>query len=102
MTERESPGIEALRRSMEEAADRGDFESAAELRDRISLLRNAPPGAQPDHFDPTGLDRQKAGAMGQGTSRQRVAPPPGWKPPKKPDAMTTGRSRPRRNGKAVE
>lgn len=102
MTERGSPDIEALRRSMEEAADRGDFESAAKLRDRISLLRNARHGDPPDDFDSTGLVRQKAGAMGLGTSRQRVTPPPGWTPPKKPDPMTAGRSRSRRKGKAVE
>lgn len=85
--------LEALRLSMEEAADRGDFETAAALRDRISLLRGIPAETQPDDFDTTGLDRQKPGAMGLGTSRQRTSPPPGWSPPRKPDLMTQGRSR---------
>ncbi|MBJ7442316.1 MAG: UvrB/UvrC motif-containing protein [Sphingopyxis sp.] len=86
-------GIKALRLAMEAAAERGDFETAADLRDRISLLRNAPAGTQAADFDPAGLVRQTPGAMGLGTNRQRVSTPPGWSPPKKPDPMTTGRSR---------
>lgn len=84
---------EALRLAMEEAADRGDFEIAAVLRDRISLLRSAPAGTEVVDFDPTGLVRQTPGAMGLGTNRQRTSAPPGWTPPKKPDPMTKGRSR---------
>jgi hypothetical protein len=33
--------------------------------------------------------------MGLGTSRQRPVPPPGWKPPPKPDLMTSGSKAPR-------
>jgi hypothetical protein len=93
MTETE---IAKLQRSMEAAARQGDFERAAQLRDRISLLRGIPDDAKPVEFDPSGLVRQKPGAMGLGTSRQHVTPPPGWKPPKKPDPMTTGGKRSRR------
>ena len=88
--------IEELRRRMEEAAATMDFEEAGKLRDQISLLRGQDGDADPDAIDPTGLERQQPGRMGLGTSQQRVTPPPGWKPPKKPDPMTKGRSRGRR------
>lgn len=94
MTERDGTEIEDLRRSMQAAASRGDFEQAALLRDRISLLRGIPKDVQSGDFDPSGLTRQKPGAMGLGTSRQQVTPPPGWKAPKKPDPMTSGGRRP--------
>jgi hypothetical protein len=84
--------IEELRRRMEEAAAAMDFEEAGKLRDQISLLRGQD-GEGVDEIDPTGLERQQPGRMGLGTSQQRVTPPPGWKPPKKPDPMTRGRSR---------
>jgi hypothetical protein len=93
MTEPDSIDIEALRLAMEAAADRGDFETAAKLRDRISLLRNAPAGKWTVDFDPAGLVRQEPGAMGLGTNRQRISTPQGWTPPKKPDPMTRGQSR---------
>lgn len=80
---------------MEEAAAAMDFEEAGKLRDQISLLRGQD-GDAADEIDPTGLERQQPGRMGLGTSQQRVTPPPGWKPPKKPDPMTKGRSRGRR------
>jgi hypothetical protein len=86
--------IEQLRRRMEAAAAAMDFEEASRLRDRISLLRGAEPGAAAE-IDTAGLERQQPGRMGLGTSQQRMTPPPGWKPPKKPDPMTRGRSKPR-------
>lgn len=76
-----------LQARMEAAAAALDFEEARRLRDRISLLRG---GA-----DTAGLTRQQPGAMGLGSSQQRVSPPPGWTPPRKPDPMTQGRSRKR-------
>ena len=86
--------IETLRLRMEAAAAAMDFEEASRLRDRISLLRGAEPGADGEaEIDTDGLDRQQPGRMGLGTSQQRMTPPPGWKPPKKPDPMTRGRSR---------
>ena len=88
--------IEELHRRMEEAAAAMDFEEAGKLRDQISLLRGQDGAPAAEEFDPTGLERQQPGRMGLGTSQQRMTPPPGWKPPKKPDPMTRGRSRGRR------
>ena len=85
--------IERLRRKMEAAAIAMDFEEAKRCRDKIAAIRG---GASPDDAeaaDFAGLERQKPGAMGLGTSQQRITPPPGWKPPAKPDPMTAGRSR---------
>jgi hypothetical protein len=86
--------IEELRRRMEAAAAAMDFEEAGRLRDRISLLRGVD-GDSPADIDTSGLERQQPGRMGLGTSQQRVTPPQGWKPPKKPDPMTRRRSRPK-------
>ena len=83
--------IEELHARMEAAVADLDFEAAGRLRDRISLLRGGGAG----DFDTAGLERQQPGRMGIGTSQQRVSPPTGWTPPKKPDPMTSGRSRPR-------
>jgi len=80
--------IEALRLEMEAAAAARDFETASRLRDRISLLRGG--GAD---VDPAGLERQRPGAMGLGTSQSRVVPPEGWVKPVKPDPMTKNRGR---------
>ena len=80
--------IEDLRRRMEEAAAALDFETAKRLRDQISVLR-----AGGEIADTEGLTRQQPGAMGLGTSQQRVVPPEGWVKPKKPDPMTKGRKR---------
>ncbi len=81
--------IERLREQMEAAAAAMDFETASRLRDRINLLRGGAPADKALVADTAGLSRQKPGAMGLGTSRQRVEPPAGWKPPKKPDRMVT-------------
>ena len=80
--------IETLRRQMEAAAAAMDFETASKLRDQISVLRGGGEVA-----DMAGLTRQQPGAMGLGTSQQRMTPPPGWVKPKKPDPMTKGRKR---------
>ena len=82
--------IEDLREQMETAAAALDFEEARRLRDRITLMRG---GATFDEAtsaaaDLSGLTRQQPGAMGLGTSQQRVQPPAGWTPPTKPDLMT--------------
>ena len=69
-----------LRRRMAEAIDKEDFETAAALRDEIKAR------------EPASLfQRQTPGAMGLGTDQGVYSPPPGWKPPKKPDPMTRGR-----------
>lgn len=82
--------ITALEEEMAKAVAECDFAAAAGLRDRIHALRN---GGTPIDAGLAGLDRQQPGAMGLGTSRQRIDPPPGWRPPKKPDSMTRGTSR---------
>jgi hypothetical protein len=86
--------IAALRTQMEAAAAAMDFEEARRLRDRINLLRGGATRAEADAADTAGLERQRPGSMGLGTSQSRVAPPPGWTPPPKPD-LRTGGSRPR-------
>lgn len=80
--------IDSLRARMEAAAAALDFEEARRLRDAMERLAAAQPGSK--------LRRQEPGAMGLGTSDQVFKPPPGWKPPKKPDPMTSGRSGPKR------
>ncbi|WP_294200162.1 UvrB/UvrC motif-containing protein [uncultured Sphingomonas sp.] len=85
-----APSIEDLRRQMEAAAERLDFEEAKRLRDRVNLLRG---GAADTEVDTSGLIRQQPGAMGLGTSQSRPERPEGWVPPKKPDPMTKGRGR---------
>jgi hypothetical protein len=88
--------IETLRERMEAAAEALDFEEAKRLRDRISLMRGGATAAEAERADLSGLSRQRPGAMGLGTSQQRLEPPPGWKPPPKPDPMTRGRGSRRR------
>ena len=83
--------IAALQARMDAAAAALDFEEARRLRDRINLLRGGAAPAAAAAADASGLTRQRPGAMGLGTSRQQVSPPPGWTPPPKPDPMTRGR-----------
>lgn len=85
--------IEDLQREMEAAVEALDFERASQCRDRISLLRGGATVQDAERADPSGLVRQQPGAMGLGTSQQRMTPPPGWRPPPKPDPMTAGRGR---------
>lgn len=85
--------IENLQRAMDAAAQALDFEEAQRLRDRISLIRGGASAKAAAEVDTSGLMRQRPGAMGLGTSRQRPTPPPGWRPPLKPDPMTSGRKR---------
>lgn len=89
--------IADLTRQMDAAAAALDFETAQRLRDQISLLRSGPSAGEGDTaIDPTGLTRQQPGAMGLGTSQQRMTPPAGWVKPKKPDPMTTNTARRKR------
>lgn len=85
--------LERLRLEMEAAAAAQDYELARTLRDRISLIRGGASAEEAAAADTSGIDRQRPGAMGLGTSQQRVIPPKGWKPPAKPDSMTTGRGK---------
>jgi hypothetical protein len=81
---------DTLRGLMAQAVADEDFEAAARLRDRIAAL--GPP-------DPDSLfQRQTPGRMGLGTDQQVYRPPAGWKPPKRPDPMTSS-TKPRRKGR---
>jgi hypothetical protein len=85
--------LDALRLRMEEAAAAMDFEEARRLRDLINLIRGGASADALEAVDTSGLTRQQPGRMGLGTSQQRVTPPAGWIPPRRPDPMTRGRSR---------
>ena len=85
--------IEQLRLEMEAAAQALDFDLAARLRDRISILRGQASADDAGPVDADGLTRQQPGKMGLGTSQQRYPRPADWTPPPKPDPMTAGRGR---------
>ncbi len=87
--------LDQLRARMEAAAAAMDFEEAGRLRDQLSLLRGQP-GSEADPIDSSRLTRQRPGAMGLGTSDQRLKPPPGWTPPARPSPMTSGHKTPKR------
>lgn len=80
-----------LQQRMEAAVRALDFEEAKRCRDKISLIRSGATAAEAEEMDFSGLKRQQPGAMGLGTSQQRMTPPPGWKPPPKPDLLTSSR-----------
>ena len=83
----------ALETRMAAAAAALDYEEARRLRDLIVLVRGGASLDDAEAVDTVGLIRQQPGAMGLGTSQQKLTPPPGWTPPPKPDPMTRGRSR---------
>jgi hypothetical protein len=91
--------LEALRLRMEAAAAAEDFEEAARLRDQYSLLRGQPGAEIPVEMDTSRLTRQQPGSMGLGTSDQSVTPPPGWKPPPRPDSLTRSSRTAKRRGR---
>lgn len=84
--------IARLAAEMAAAAQAQDFERAAALRNEIAVRRQAA-GSDTADADFAGLKRQQPGAMGIGSERPRRDAPKGWTRPKKPDPMTTGRSR---------
>ncbi len=88
-----SEDIHDLQSRMDAAAAALDFEEARRLRDRIALIRSGATDEEAARADTGGLTRQQPGAMGLGTSRQRIEPPAGWVAPPRPDPMTRGRSR---------
>lgn len=88
--------LETLTRKMEAAAASLDFEAAQRYRDRISLIRGGATPAEAERVDTARLDRQRPGAMGLGTGRERLTPPEGWQPPAKPDPLTAGKARGRK------
>jgi hypothetical protein len=81
-----------LEKQMQKAAEAMDFETAARLRNEIAILRGqSVPG------DATPLVRQPPpGEMGLGTHIPVVERPKNWKPPKKPDPMTSNVSKRKR------
>jgi len=85
--------IEILQKRMDEAVAALDFEEASRCRDMINAMRGGATSTEAEEASFEGLQRQRSGAMGLGTSQQRVSPPVGWRPPPKPDPMTVGRSR---------
>lgn len=87
--------IQTLTARMEAAAAALDFEEARRLRDQIVLMRGGASADEAAGSDTSGLTRQQPGAMGLGTSQQAMTPPPGWRPPPKPDPMTRGTKRKR-------
>jgi hypothetical protein len=72
--------IDDLERRMREAAEAGDFETAALLRDAIARLRSGE----------SNLREQEPGRMGLGSSQEKYVPDPARPLPKKPDPMTSG------------
>jgi len=73
--------IDDLERRMREAAEAGDFETAALLRDAIGRLRSGE----------SNLREQQPGRMGLGSSQERYVGADGTRVlPKKPDPMTRG------------
>jgi hypothetical protein len=82
--------IETLQKRMEDAALALNFEEATRYRNMINAMRMGATAAEAEQADFTGLERQQPGAMGLGTSQQRVTPPAGWRRPPKPDLMTSG------------
>ena len=69
-----------LERRMTEAAEAGDFETAALLRDAIARLKSGE----------SNLREQVPGRMGLGSSQERYATDATRPLPKKPDPMTKG------------
>lgn len=72
--------IETLERRMAEAAEAGDFETAATLRDAIARIRSGD----------SGLTEQVPGRMGLGSSQERYVADPLKPLPKKPGPLTAG------------
>jgi hypothetical protein len=87
-----SETLHDLQLKMDAAARALDFEEAKRCRDKISLIRGGATASEAEQADLLGIERQQPGAMGLGTSQQRVTPPKGWQPPPKPDPMTSGQT----------
>jgi hypothetical protein len=71
--------IAQLKARMAAAAEAGDFETAAALRDAIARIESGE----------SALQAQTPGNMGLGSSQERYAGAPDRPLPKKPDLMTT-------------
>jgi len=80
-----SDDIETLQKRMAAAVAAQDYEAAARVRDQIAALKGQGAGKQGESL----FRRQVPGRMGLGTDQQVMAPPRGWKAPKKPDLLTS-------------
>lgn len=76
--------IATFQEQLARALAAGDSARADALRARLAELENG----QASYLRP-----QQPGAMGLGTSDEVPRRPAGWKPPKRPDPMTSGHSR---------
>jgi hypothetical protein len=76
--------IATFQEQLARALAAGDSERADALRARLAELESG----QASYLRP-----QQPGAMGLGTSDEVPRRPAGWKPPKRPDPMTSGHSR---------
>lgn len=91
--------IADLEQRLRKAMAEEDFEACARLRDELTDLREIhgiPPRADsPDAPTSTNLRRQEPGKMGLGTDQPSHRPGGAWKPPQRPDLMTSN-TKPRR------
>jgi hypothetical protein len=78
--------IARLGRRLAAAVADEDFEAAASLQAAINRLA----GIDPAKGGRGGLKRGRPGAMGLGTDQVTLRKPAGWRPPPKPDLMTSG------------
>ncbi len=79
--------IVQLEKQMQAAVEAENFEEAARLRDRISEMRGeAEPGL---------VRKPPPDQIGMGSGMPVVARPKDWRPPRKPDPLTS-RTKPRR------
>lgn len=76
--------IATFQEQLARALAAGDSARADALRVRLAELESG----QASYLRP-----QQPGAMGLGTSDEVPRRPAGWKPPKRPDPMTSGHSR---------
>jgi len=87
--------IAALEKQMRLAAEAEDFEAAARLRNQIAELK----GESASEAKSQLVRQPPPGQMGLGTHIPVAAPPEGWRKPKKPDPMTSRRSKPGSRGR---
>jgi hypothetical protein len=80
--------LDTFQAQIDRALEAGDRARAEALRHRLQTLQE---GGETTYLRP-----QRPGAMGLGTSDEVPRRPAGWKPPKRPDPMTTGSSRRRK------
>lgn len=77
--------VAELQVQMAAAIEAEAFERAAELRARLVELGGEIPGSK--------IRRQVPGKMGLGSDQQVYAPPKGWKPPPRPEPLTSNQGR---------